>query len=120
MEKETVDLVMAKLDAVAIKIGTTAEQVWSWLIRQQYIDAFWCFGLLVFFSLGGYMSYRFNKEVEWEDWDYKITSKQVTGIVIAALSIIGIVGSFISFLTEFPDVFNAEYWALKDLLRMIR
>lgn len=120
MNKEIVNSVLAKLDALAAKLGMTVEQIWPWLVRQQYVDAVYSLILFVFFLLIGCISYRFVRKIDWNEWDINIRGEQIFGIVGGIISFIGIIVSFILFLSEFPDIFNAEYWALKDLFRMIR
>ena len=40
--------------------------------------------------------------------------------VAAAISGLGLIIGFIGVLKEVPDIFNAEMWALKDLINSIR
>lgn len=117
MEKEIINSVLAKLDALAVKMGMTVKQIWPWLVKQQYVDAFYSLILFLSFSLFGYISYYFIKRVKWS---FDFTSAQGIGIALGIVSGVGIISSLFYFLGQFPDIFNAEYWALKDLLDMIK
>lgn len=117
MVKEVVDSIMTRLDAVAAKLGITVEQIWPWLVRQQYVEAFYPLAVFAMFSILGYMAYRFVKKVRWKS---TFTIEQCMGIIFGVVSVVGIFCSFIACLVETPHIFNAEYHALKDLIRMVR
>jgi predicted permease len=111
-----VDKVMAHLDKLAVKLGLTVEQIWPWMVRQQYVDAIVSLVLLIVVSIGGYLTYRFASKIkQWEEPD----AKNIFCFILITISFIGIIISIASF-REFSDIFNAEYWALKDLMKMIK
>jgi len=109
--------VLAKLDILAQKIGVTIEQLWPWLVRQQYVEAIYPAVLFIMFSIVAIPAYRFLKKVTWQP---EITAEQLIGIVVGTVVGLGFVVSGVDFITEFSDIFNPEYWALKDLMGMIK
>ena len=121
MEKETMQMAFDYLDKLSAKMGLTAQQIWPWFIRQQYIEAIMSsivlvlstalFVFLVRFSCNhwnsesGYSIYKSDHEPFWI----------ISGFCIGLSMIV----AHIYFWTEFPDIFNAEYAALKDILRSL-
>lgn len=110
--------VLVKIDALAQKLGMTVEQIWPWMIRQQYTEAIWPAILFVIFFISALYVCRFIKKVNWDE--YKLSVEQVIGIIGGIIAVFGLVISFTNFIAEFSDIFNPEYWALKDLMRMIK
>ena len=43
MDEKTVGMILEKLDVIGAKIGATGEQIWPWLIREQYVTAIYTF-----------------------------------------------------------------------------
>ena len=116
MQNEQIQPVLDYLDKIATKIGSTAEQVWPWLVRQQYVEAFYSAAILLLFTIGITLSIRSSMKVDWNDGNPKMW------IALFALVIFGtgFLISTITFIIEFGDVFNPEYWALMDLLNSVR
>jgi len=110
--------VLTKIDTLAQKIGVTIEQLWPWMVKQQYVEAFYVLAIFVIFSITLFSTCRFIKKVKWND--YEITIEQIIGVTFGILIGIGFCVSGISLISEFGDIFNPEYWALKDLMRMIK
>ena len=110
--------VLAKIDALAQKMGVTVEQIWPWLIKQQYVEAFYPLALFGIFSIALFPTYRFLKKIKWDD--YELSVDQVIGIALGICVGIGFCVSAIAFIVEFKNIFNPQYWALKDLIGMIK
>ena len=109
--------VLAKLDILAQKIGVTVEQIWPWLIRQQYVEAIY-FSVLAALciiisgiTLGLTIKY-------WE----KIESNNCEPpfVVINVIFVMATAAFICIAVTAIPNIFNPEYHALKDLMRMIK
>jgi hypothetical protein len=122
MKTEQLQMIFNYLDKIAKKIGTTAEQLWPVLVRQQYIDAIVsavCFlGLLVITIVASrYMLKYWNTEE-----GYCIYKKNHEGFWISLLAVLGflLIPALIYFVTLFPEIFNPQYWALKDLIQMAK
>ena len=109
--------VLSKLDALAAKIGVTVEQVWLWVVKQQYVDAiYYSITASIFIIITTTMMILTKKY--WE----KIEKESLEGFFVGVnivVSIITIITISIA-LTAIPNVFNPEYWALKDLMGMIK
>jgi len=115
-----VDKVMAQLDKLAIKLGLTVEQIWPWMVKQQYVGAISSLVSFLMFSIAGYLIYRHLKEVIVEQEIDEMTFGQMAWIAMSIAIGIGLFISSIYFCCTFSIIFNAEYWALKDLMKMIR
>ena len=120
MKTEQLQLVFEYLDKIAQKIGTTAEQLWPVLIRQQYVDAVVsavCLLALLFIT-GVVLRYALKQWGE-DGRIYKDNTDELWGWVLIFLGCL-LITALIYFLISFPDIFNPEYWALKDLMRMVK
>ena len=122
MEKE-IQMVMDKLDQIAAKIGTTVEQLWPWLVRQQYVEAFYSLGFLILFSITTFLCYRsITRDLSNPDWVDTDHGQFVfaANAVLGFISISVLAGAFLVFIMKFGGVFNPEYYALQDLIKMIK
>jgi uncharacterized membrane protein YqgA involved in biofilm formation len=121
MNKETLDL----LKDLAAKLGTTADHLWSVLIRQAYVS-FFC-DLLLYFLIGGLIgiAYKLAKRLassademahKGEDDTLQVAGLIVTGIVTIILLLYAItnVGDTIT------KIANPEYWALQQVLDTVK
>lgn len=113
MNQESIQLVLNYLDKVAAKIGTTAEHLWPILIRQQYAEAFVPLAVLLL-SIPSIIWLALHT-----DWEEESASTVVRAVSVGALGLI-IFGAALPFFIEFGDIFNPQYHALRDLLRMAR
>ena len=124
MNEESIQLILNKLDQVAMKIGVTVEQIWPWLIRQQYVDSLASIALLlVLIPLTGWMAYYMS--IHWRPSDDKIYSiyrsdhefPWTLGVsILCTATFINIV----VFCFSFTKIFNPEYHALMKLLDMVK
>lgn len=118
MDQESTQLIIAHLDKVAAKLGTTVEYVWPWFVKQQYIDAFYYLFIsaiiwgVVFVGLRFSVKHSIYKEDHEELWCFVLIVLIVAGLIAAAFLVIGIF--------EFPDVFNPELHALRDIIHSVR
>ncbi|OGC77241.1 hypothetical protein A2619_04470 [candidate division WWE3 bacterium RIFOXYD1_FULL_39_9] len=122
MEKEYVELVTNYLDKIAEKIGVTVEQVWPWLVKQQIVEAYSALILFGFFIILTLITIAFlfiGDKYKLFDWDEGNKYVYFFSILCIA-SLIGLIASGIATISEVPDLFNPEYQALKDLIRMAR
>lgn len=104
--------VMARLDAIAAKLGVAAEHLWGAVVRQQVIEgvALLCCAALVagFWVWGLYLI-------------GKLASDEGPKAFGALLSSFVLGGIFCSLLYgALPMVLNPEYAAFKDVVRMLR
>ena len=120
MEAESIKLDVTYLDKIAAKIGTTAEQVWPWLIRQQYVEAIYPLVIFAVFCAVLIPVLMFVVRHWRPDSGYSICSSDhevVWGFSCIALAI-GACISLAVFLGEFGDLFNPEYQAFMRLLSL--
>jgi TRAP-type C4-dicarboxylate transport system permease small subunit len=130
MNEQQLQVVMDYLDKIAAKLGVGVGQVWPWFVRQQYVEAFWsafwlliCLGItitLIKFCVNhwdprdenGYPMngvYSIDKEDHEPFW-------AILCVIIFVFNLI----TFLAFVIKFPDLFNANYAALKDVLSLIK
>lgn len=105
------------LEQLAAKIGTTVEQVWPWIVRQQSIEA-WTYIIvfssalllcLVFFVIGFW-----NLEKGKDD-----VFEGITAVSMFCCLVVAFVSIFV-FIANVPKLMNPEYYALKELIGMVK
>lgn len=123
MNEETLQAVTA----LAQKLGTTTEYLWSVLIQQAYLEAGLSFIQLIVWSICTFfiikIVYRKTKtpketkeelypKAEWTE-EGAVAAWLVTGCVtVVAFLVVGI--EFNNLITA---LFNPEYWALKQIIK---
>ncbi len=138
IEKETVELIIGKLEGISQKLGITAEYLWGTMVKQAYIDfsanMIWICVYLVF--LATYLVYLKTysmktmtsmKDDEGKKMSYtRLTNgytdaavnciiSSIFGIVAIVLTAV-IVGNIRGIMTAY---FNPEYWAFAKLMYLI-
>jgi len=124
MEEKSVELILSKLDQLANKLGVTVEQIWPWLVKQQYIDAVFSTGVFVVVSI---LFYRMSKFVahHWnpESGDLYSIYREDHGatwvIGLLAVAVI-LICCFVDTYCNIPGILNPEYGALRDLMSMTK
>jgi len=115
--------VLARIDTLAQKIGVTVEQLWPWLVKQQYVEAFWALSMFSLSLIVGIFILRFILKTDYagfSKYSEPTTARQVIGIILGILTGFGFIVAFIFTIQELPDVLNPKYWALRDLMAMIK
>jgi len=124
LDQETLSIALEYLDKVGAKLGMTADTIWPWLIRQQYVyvaTPFIIFAVAcILVPTALYISRKYHpwndKLYGTEDVDF-VRVVRCASIVLAAItSVVGTVGVF----CNLPKLINPEYYALKDLLNLIK
>ena len=109
--------VLAKLDILAQKIGVTIEQIWPWLVRQQYVEAIYYSVLAIL----GIIVSSIILITTIKYWEKIFANDCEVGCVVGNVLFIGFTFVFVIIATSaIPKIFNPEYWALKDLMGMIK
>ena len=116
MEKE-IQMVTDYLDKIAIKLGVGVDKIWPWFIKQEYVDAITSLLYFVIIIPVTLKVYLFAMK-HWENICKK--DHEVIWLVLLAFLTILSLCSILIFFSEFPDIFNAEYWAFKSLIGSIR
>jgi len=131
MEKESIELVLSRFDALAAKIGTTTEQIWPWLIKQQYVIAtcnlLMCLlSIAVTVALCMYIkknckdiSQKFN-EMSYDAGSMCKANFYIALIVMTFIASIITIFITISAIESLPRIFNPEYYALQALTSMLK
>ena len=106
------------LDKIGDKLGLTAQQIWPWFIRQQYIEAVVSLAAVILDTSVFIFVLRFICNHWRPDSGYSIYKEDHEALWIIGLFFlgVGIPVAHLCFWTEFFDIFNVEYAALKDIL----
>jgi len=119
---KAVDGILQRIDALAAKIGTTAQHIWDVYVAQARVEAIrdtvFVVILLIVSSLLAYLSYRlFRHGIKrdcYDDWPF------ITG----AFSVIGSAGALIAALVisygAIGELLNPQYWAFQHLMQDLR
>ena len=114
------------LEKLAEKLGTTTEYLWGVLLKQAPITAAIELMYLVLVILGGLALYkihrRLSKEVEGKNslyYDLEAVAAVPMGIATLIWSVIFII-CFFSIGTIVTGFFNPEYWALNEIMNLIK
>jgi hypothetical protein len=126
MDKE-IQIITGYLDKIAAKIGVGAHKIWPWLVKQQYIEAIYPAIIALVLLVATAVSFSWFKretlayEVKKEKDRYNADeSLKITSAIVSVVFAIAFFAASIVFIVEFQDVFNAQYWALKDLLLQLK
>jgi hypothetical protein len=126
MNNEQLQSIFDYVDKVTLKLGTEAEHIWPWFIRQQYVEAiFFGIGFLVCMAatilLTKYMCSHWAPKNKDEGY-YSIYENDHEGmwIVFMVLSCVTTVIFFAIAAIEIPDIFNPQYAALKSFLHTFK
>ena len=124
LTNQSVVLVMEHIDKLAAKLGIGAEEVFSWYVKQIWIDLYIQIAWVIVLSTLGIILYRIGRkcqakeekvtsdkkiEGEWENPDVLMTFAAVAEFIAI------IVGLFCVF-SGVPKLMNINYHAFNDLL----
>lgn len=121
MNEQTAKLV----EQLAQKLGTTADYLWSVLLKQAPISALTDLIYFVLISIGGYFLLKvhknFSKEDEYGDSKYYDNDDLAPiMITIAFIWAILFIVSFFGIGNVINGLFNPEYWALDEILSSLK
>lgn len=109
------------LNVLAEKFGATGEHLWNVLVKQQYVDFFvWAIpAILLTISTIIFAIYLCKKKA-WSvgGFIYENDFEDLFGVIFAFLGLLCFIAIIISFIT-FGGLINPEYYALKEIMRMI-
>lgn len=119
MNEETLKL----LEQLASKLGTTAESLWTVLIRQASIAAtvHLCFTVLIIII--GIILWKINKRFNENDGTMSYRYNNSLSITMGITTIIWtvfFVGQFAKIDVIVNGFFNPEYWALMEILNALK
>jgi len=115
------------IEHLAQKLGTTTEYLWGVLINQAKISAITDLFYLFFTVIGGILLYRlhkyFSKEREPYGHSYYYTKEELVTIPMGILTVFWFfiaIFSFMSIGNIINGFFNPEYWALDQILNLVK
>ena len=112
--KEMIDVVTTALQPLADKLGTTAQYTWSLQVKQAYVDGSIAlvavlFGILMIIPTI-YLNWKYKNEYEFELW----ATLSIIPITIG----LGLV--FLNIKTVFTCFINPEYYAIQQLIYLVK
>jgi len=117
MNEHTINEILLRVDALASKIGITAEHLLDLFIKQIYINLlfsgtlFIIFGFLNLIYLSHYTKNKTKIDKEWEDWQNTIYYASWLIFFIVTF------GSLVSLIVQVYFAMNPELSAYKDLIK---
>ncbi len=113
-------------EQLAIKLGTTADYLWSVLLKQAPISALTDLIYFILISIGGIILFkahkRFSKLGE-DGWTNKYEDSEelvfVMGVIVLLWGVSFIV-AFLSLGNVINGFFNPEYWALNQVISNLK
>jgi len=120
MTEQNLQQVLTYLDKIGAKLGVATNTVWPWLVKQQYILAYYSLVILGFGLLLAPLSYYFqNKYQPFENDDLQ-TSKSFIMCACIVLTILTVAFGILLSLVNAPKLLNPEYYAFTNLLKLLQ
>jgi hypothetical protein len=124
LDPEVLKQVFEYLDKIGAKIGMTADMIWPWLVKQQYVEFGLSIGVLAIGLILIPTAIRITKKHHPFDddlyGDKKVDMKRtfmcINVIAAFALTIIGC----LTVIINLPGVLNPEFYALQNLMNMLK
>ena len=114
--KEVIEVVTTALQPLADKLGTTAQYVWGLQVKQAYVDGFIALGCLMFgiflCVLSVLLAKHFSKEEHMETDDIVI--------ILSPVFVIGLGFILMTFSTVLNCFINPEYYALQQIIKLVK
>lgn len=117
--------IMARIDALAAKLGVTSEYVWGILVKQAHVEAYSLIfaaaitGLLACVS-GFAFRYAWKKltdpKLSWSDKDTYRPVCAATVVPLVGLTTASLVNAY----NAITPLLNPEYWALQQVLEVLK
>jgi len=117
MNNEQLQMIFDKLDQIGSKLGESAETIWPWFIKQQYIDGYYSLVVFILLPIILFFTLRYSIKRITKDNDDGFA---VMGFVISFFLSMPFIVLLINIGCILSQILNPEYSALKDLLRMVR
>lgn len=129
MNEQTAKLLSEKLDALAAKLGVTAEHLWGVLVRQATVEAaistalavMWLTVLIVCIVAvkRNAMTWITELSKDYHQQDEAVLWISGTPVISgAAIGLVSFILSRIHLLDALRNVLNPEYWALQQVLNL--
>ena len=109
------------LEQLAIKLGTTTEYLWNVLISQARISAITDLIYIILISIIGIIIYKVHKKLMKEEkYDYYEEPLIAVMVIISLVWAILFIAFFFSIGNIINGFLNPEYWALKEVLSVVK
>ncbi len=127
--------IFKRIDALAVKLGVTAQYLWGVLVKQAGVEAVKDLVWAGFFTVGTaallYTAYKFlprtwkRKEGKYGEQDYVYDWDQrdaagCVGWTALVLGIICVIPALIFAGSAFTPLMNPEYWAFQEVMGLIK
>lgn len=122
MNEQTTKLV----EQLAIKLGTTADYLWSVLLKQAPISALTDLIYFILFSIGGIILFKVHKSFSkpGEDtWENKYDENEELGFAMCLIAFVWTILFIVAFFSlgnVINGFFNPEYWALNQVISNLK
>jgi hypothetical protein len=113
---------LKRLDALAEKLGTTAQYLWTVLVKQAYIEGI--VGTVLFVLCAIYLGIGIRLLFKWGR-QFPDASYNEETILATKMTVVGVTGAIalitcLVCLTAFMQLLNPEYYALQQLLGAVK
>lgn len=112
MDSQSMQLILEKLSELAQAAGGLGEEAWPFLVRQAVVEGWCSLAIVVFTAIICILSADLGALDDWDSFGL---------CIIAILSALGLlIGGAFFFCEGLPRILNPEYYAIKDLLSLVR
>lgn len=119
MNNETLNF----LEAMASKLGTTAEYLWQVLLQQAPIQAGVDLLILLATLFAAYKLYKAHVRFCNNEYEFSYYNNEAFAVVVAIVALflfILLVYGVLSLPSIITGFFNPEYWALREILDSVK
>jgi hypothetical protein len=124
MKDETVELLMTKLEAVASKIGTTAEYMFGVFVTQAKVvvltHSIVCVIFFLLLASALFMIFKVSKKDYWWDSSTDLTFPAGFTIALCVLALFSGIVALAGMSNLITCIWNPEFYALKELFKSIK
>ena len=115
--KEVIEVVTTSLQPLADKLGTNGQYIWGLQVKQAYVDGSIAlvgllFGLAIV-VLTVFLNLKYYNDDEYYDFNFWV-------IVSIIPIIIGVSFIYSTIVTVFTSFINPEYYALQQLIKLVK
>ncbi len=126
LESGAVEKVLQKIDAIAIKLGTTAEHLWVILVKQAYVTFIgysirYVLAIIFLCCMVKFFPYMYRKFTH-EDWCAESTSGGfliATFVICMIITVVAATGAVANITYTISLYFNPEYFAFQRIAAFI-
>lgn len=121
MSDQAVSEILKRVDALAAKLGVTAEFLWSILVKQARIEVWTNVAVIAAAAIVAWGLYRWWRSAlrrsDGNVVDLDSGGEFVSLVFATIFAIVVVIGAFVAILQLPTLLLNPEYWALKQLFQ---